>query len=79
MPRRATPRTKVPAGSVAIAREQSSIYSLETPGGWNILGRTPLRMFTPETDPPSLLQPGDRVRFVPITLKEFAALQEKRS
>src|SRR5438105_236930 len=76
-PRRATPRTKVPAGSVAIARDQSAIYSLETPGGWNILGRTPLRMFTPETDPPSLLQPGDRVRFGAITLEQFAALQEK--
>jgi len=77
MPRRATPRTRVPAGSVAIAREQSAIYSIETPGGWNVLGRTPLRLFTPETDPPCLLQPGDNVRFVPITTEQFNTIQEK--
>jgi inhibitor of KinA len=76
MPRRATPRTKVPAGSVAIAREQSAIYSIETPGGWNILGRTPLRLFTPETDPPCLLLPGDNVRFVPITAEQFKDMHE---
>ena len=77
MPRRATPRTKVPAGSVAIAREQSAIYSIETPGGWNVLGRTPLRLFTPEADPPCLLQPGDNVRFVPISAEQFKAAQRK--
>jgi inhibitor of KinA len=77
MPRRATPRTRVPAGSVAIARGQSAIYSIETPGGWNILGRTPLRLFTPETDPPCLLQPGDNVRFVPVTAEQFKAMQQK--
>ena len=76
-PRRSTPRTKVPAGSVAIAREQSAIYSIETPGGWNILGRTPLRLFTPETDPPCLLQPGDNVRFVPVSVEQFNAMREK--
>jgi inhibitor of KinA len=69
MPRRATPRAKVPAGSVAIAREQSAIYSMETPGGWSIIGRTPLRLFAPDADPPCLLQPGDRVRFVPVTVE----------
>jgi inhibitor of KinA len=79
MPRRATPRTKVPAGSVAIAREQSAIYSIETPGGWNILGRTPLKLFTPETDPPCLLQPGDNVRFVPVTVEQFNAMQQIRA
>ncbi|HEY3177494.1 MAG TPA: 5-oxoprolinase subunit PxpB [Casimicrobiaceae bacterium] len=77
MPRRATPRTKVPAGSVAIAREQSAIYSMETPGGWNIIGRTPLRLFAPEADPPCLLQPGDKVRFVPITVNRFNAMQQR--
>ena len=76
-PRRSTPRTKVPAGSVAIAREQSAIYSIETPGGWNILGRTPLKLFTPETDPPCVLQPGDNVRFVPVTVEQFNAMREK--
>lgn len=74
MPRRATPRTKVPAGSVAIARDQSAIYSFETPGGWNVLGRTPLRLFMPENDPPCALLPGDDVRFVPITRAQFDAM-----
>jgi inhibitor of KinA len=77
MPRRATPRTKVPAGSVAIAREQSAIYSIESPGGWNVLGRTPLRLFMPEADPPCLLRPGDNVRFVPVTGEQFKAMQQK--
>ena len=71
VPRRATPRTKVPAGSVAIARDQSCIYALETPGGWNVIGSTPLRLFTPETDPPCLLAAGDEVRFVPITREDY--------
>jgi inhibitor of KinA len=74
VPRRATPRTRVPAGSVAIAREQSIVYSLDTPGGWSVLGRTPLRLFTPETTPPSLLRPGDHVRFVPISRARFDEL-----
>jgi inhibitor of KinA len=75
VPRRATPRTRIPAGSVAIAREQTAIYSLETPGGWNLIGRTPLRLFTPEANPPCLLRVGDRVRFVPISQERFAALE----
>ena len=79
VPRRATPRTKVPAGSVAIARDQSSIYSLETPGGWNVIGRTPARLFTPETDPPCLLSAGDHVRFVPITREQFEAEVARQS
>lgn len=61
--RRRVPRTLVPAGSVAIGGEQTGIYSLPTPGGWHLLGRTSLRMFLPDSDPPSLLRPGDRVRF----------------
>ena len=79
VPRRATPRTKVPAGSVAIARDQSAIYSLETPGGWNVIGRTPVRLFTPETDPPCLLAAGDEVRFVPIDRHEFEATRKGQS
>lgn len=74
MPRRATPRTRVPAGTVAIAREQTAIYSIETPGGWNLLGRTPVTLFTPRSDPPCLLRPGDRVRFVPIPLERYNTL-----
>ena len=75
LPRRATPRTAVPVGSVAIARDQSAVYPLETPGGWNLIGRTPLRMFRPEQEPPCLLQPGDSVRFVPITPEQYRAVE----
>ncbi|HYA66339.1 MAG TPA: 5-oxoprolinase subunit PxpB, partial [Burkholderiaceae bacterium] len=71
VPRRATPRPVVPAGSVAIARDQSVIYPLATPGGWNLIGRTPLRLFLPAVQPPCLLQPGDGVRFVPISPEEY--------
>ena len=75
VPRRATPRTRVPAGSVAIANAQTAVYSYETPGGWNVIGRTPLAVFDPARDPPSLFAPGDRVRFVPIARGEFERLQ----
>jgi inhibitor of KinA len=77
-PRRDTPRLKVPAGSVAIGGRQTGIYSLETPGGWHIIGRTPLRLFQPEHDPPCLLRAGDRVRFVPVQSSVFADRQEFR-
>lgn len=73
-PRLPSPRTRVPAGSVAIGGQQTGIYPAETPGGWRIIGRTPLVLFDPWRDPPSLLQPGDRVRFVPITEEEFRRL-----
>ncbi|HEX6279381.1 MAG TPA: 5-oxoprolinase subunit PxpB [Pyrinomonadaceae bacterium] len=63
-PRLETPRTKVPAGSVGIAGKQTGIYPLESPGGWNIIGRTDLKMFDPTADQPCLLKPGDEVRFV---------------
>lgn len=63
-PRLETPRTKVPKGSVGIAGKQTGIYPLESPGGWNIIGRTDLKMFDPKAVPPCLLKPGDEVRFV---------------
>ena len=63
-PRRAQPRVKVPKGSVGIAGSQTGVYPLETPGGWHILGYTETEFFLPEKDPPSLLKPGDRVRFI---------------
>lgn len=66
-PRRASPRQSVPAGSVGIAGAQTGIYPLETPGGWQIIGRTTERLFDPESDPPTLLRLGDRVRFVPVS------------
>ena len=63
-PRKNAPRTAVPKGSVGIAGKQTGIYSLESPGGWQILGRTDVEMFTPNGDRPTLLKPGDQVRFV---------------
>jgi inhibitor of KinA len=72
MPRRRTPRTSVVPGSVAIGGRQTGIYPLASPGGWNIIGRTPLRLFDPAREPAALLRAGDRVRFVAITAKQFA-------
>lgn len=72
VPRRSTPRTRIAAGSVAIARDQTVIYPLETPGGWNVIGRTPLRLFDAASETPCLLQPGDRLRFVPVAADVFA-------
>ncbi len=70
-PRRARPRTAVPPGSVAIGGGQTGIYPLASPGGWNLIGRTPLRLFDAAREPAALLQMGDRVRFVAITEAEF--------
>ncbi len=64
-PRRSTPRPNVPAGSVGIAGDQTGIYPLDSPGGWQLIGRTDLRLWDPQRDPPALLSPGRRVRFVP--------------
>jgi KipI family sensor histidine kinase inhibitor len=65
LPRRAEPRTSVPAGSVAIAAAQTGIYPVATPGGWHLIGRTDLTLWDVAADPPARLAPGDRVRFVP--------------
>ena len=73
-PRRASPRTRVPAGSVAIGGAQTGIYPSELPGGWNLIGRMPLQLFDAERDPPALLAPGTRVRFRAIDPGEFAVL-----
>lgn len=72
LPRLATPRTEVAAGSVAIGGAQTGIYPRPGPGGWRLLGRTPLVLFDVARAEPSLLQPGDRVRFVAIDAAEFA-------
>jgi inhibitor of KinA len=77
-PRRDKPRTRVPAGSVAIGGKQTGVYPLETPGGWQLIGRTPIALFTPEAPTPCLLAAGDTVRFVPITAQEFAELSGVR-
>ena len=73
-PRLATPRKKVPAGSVGIAGNQTGVYPFETPGGWRLLGRTPVSMFRTDRDDLSLLSIGDRVRFVPVPRERFAEL-----
>ncbi|MBL7774762.1 MAG: 5-oxoprolinase subunit PxpB [Saprospiraceae bacterium] len=70
-PRRESPRPRVPAGSVGIAGEQTGVYSLESPGGWNLIGRTPLRLFDASLPEPALLRVGEQVRFFEITPAEF--------
>ncbi len=70
-PRKALPRKVIPAGSVGIAGQQTGIYPLETPGGWQLIGRTPLTLFNAEKVPPALLKSGDRIVFKPIDQQEF--------
>jgi KipI family sensor histidine kinase inhibitor len=71
VPRRATPRQKVATGTIAIANAQTVIYPYAMSSGWNLIGRTPLRIFDAAGDPPCLMNPGDRVRFSPIRREEF--------
>ena len=71
IPRLDTPRVKVPAGSVAIGGTQCCVYSVESPGGFWLLGRTPVRLYDPDAAEPILLRPGDRVRFRPIVRRQF--------
>ncbi|MFJ4346753.1 5-oxoprolinase subunit PxpB [Pseudomonas sp. NPDC089401] len=73
-PRLSTPRKRVAAGSVGIAERQTAAYPAVSPGGWNLIGRTPVRLFDREREGYSLLQPGDRVRFVAVSRDEFLAL-----
>ncbi|MDZ7631937.1 MAG: 5-oxoprolinase subunit PxpB [Gemmatimonadaceae bacterium] len=70
-PRRASPRTSVPAGSVGIGGSSTGVYPFTSPGGWQLIGRTPITLFAPERTPPSLLGPGDLVRFVAISAEEY--------
>ena len=70
-PRRATPRTHVMKGSVGIAQKQTGIYPVTSPGGWQIIGRTPIRLFDPQKNPPSFLEMGDQVKFHAITAREM--------
>ena len=76
-PRLETPRLKVPAGSVGIAEKQTGIYPREAPGGWQIVGRTPLKLFDLMVKPPALLSPGDTVKFRSISADEYEALLER--
>jgi len=70
-PRRSSPRKAVPAGAVGIGGQQTGVYSMVSPGGWNLIGRTPCAMFDSAREEPSLLSTGDRVRFRPISRTEF--------
>ncbi len=74
-PRRGVPRKEIPPGSVGIGGAQTGIYPLRSPGGWNLIGRTPLRLFDPEKNPPVFLRAGERVRFREITRDEFESLK----
>jgi inhibitor of KinA len=75
-PRRQTPRLAIPAGTVGIAGEQTGVYPIETPGGWNLIGRTPRSLFLPKQQPPTLTEAGNIVRFYPITRKEYDRWKE---
>lgn len=72
VPRLATPRVRTPAGSVAVAGAMSGIYPAELPGGWRVVGRTPIVLFDPRREPPAYLAPGDSVRFEPITAESWS-------
>ena len=74
-PRKATPRLKIQAGGVGIGGEQTGIYPIESPGGWQIIGRTPLQLFQKNSEQPSLLKAGDLVRFQPITPQQFRRME----
>jgi KipI family sensor histidine kinase inhibitor len=74
-PRLPTPRPSINAGSVGIAGSQTGIYPVDSPGGWRLIGRTPVRMFDPEAKPPTRLQPGDKMRFSPIDRARFEEMQ----
>ncbi|RDK02877.1 5-oxoprolinase subunit PxpB [Paraburkholderia lacunae] len=73
--RRATPRTAVAPGSIGLANRQTVIYPMALPGGWNLIGRTPCRMFDPSRETPCLMNAGDRIRFMPITPEQFQAYE----
>ena len=74
LPRRADPRVRVPPGSIAIAARMTSIYPVESPGGWHLIGATPVRLFDVRWPRPALLSPGDRVSFEPVDVREFDAI-----
>jgi len=74
-PRLKTPRTSIPAGSVGIAQQQTGIYPADSPGGWQIIGRTPVRIFDPACDPPVAVEAGNYVRFMPIEGSAYQAIE----
>jgi len=74
-PRLKTPRTAIPAGSVGIAQQQTGIYPVESPGGWQLIGRTPVALFDPLRVPPAVVEAGDYIRFVPVPHDEYAVIE----
>jgi KipI family sensor histidine kinase inhibitor len=76
-PRLESPRTNVPRGSVGIANNQTGVYPIASPGGWQLIGRTPLKLFAPERENPILYQAGDFLRFKPISISEYRRLEEE--
>lgn len=76
-PRLLSPRERIPAGSVGIAGHQTGIYPLESPGGWQIIGRTPVTLFDPEKDPPAMLSAGMRIRFKPVDQAAYEAIKAR--
>lgn len=75
-PRLETPRTAIPAGSVGIAQQQTGIYPVESPGGWRLIGRTPVSLFDPSRNPPVIVDAGDYIRFVPVAPDEYSAIED---
>lgn len=74
-PRKTTPRMRIPAGSVGIAGKQTGIYPQSSPGGWQIIGRTPFKLFQVDQDIPTMIEPGDTVRFIPISMEQYRAME----
>jgi inhibitor of KinA len=70
-PRLKTPRTNIPGGSVGIAGKQTGIYPIDSPGGWQLIGRTPLKLYDPFREPPVLLKAGNYIRFIPVSEAEY--------
>ncbi len=75
LPRRLDPRTRVPPGSLAIATSMTAVYPYESPGGWHLIGTSPIRFFDPESTTGALLRPGDAVKFRPVTASEFSRIR----
>ena len=76
-PRLKTPRTKINSGSVWIAGQQTGIYPLASPGGWQLIGRTPILLYDPQRNPPILYRTGDYLKFVPVSEKEYAEIEQQ--
>ena len=76
LPRRADPRTRVPPGSIAIAQAMTAIYPIESPGGWHLIGTTPIGLFDPTRAQPALFAPGDKVRFEPVGASRFEEIRQ---